>query len=91
VAFYAWFRDNPAEHPGINAAERALIDGGRHRRRPRTRCRSPGERYSAIATFGSWACCKPARRSCPTCTRLVSDLSERTDRLAGSRRSCCRA
>ncbi|HEX3727156.1 MAG TPA: MFS transporter [Pirellulales bacterium] len=25
VAFYRWFRDDPAEHPGTNAAERALI------------------------------------------------------------------
>lgn len=28
AAFYAWFRDNPADHRGTNAAERALIDGG---------------------------------------------------------------
>ncbi|MFN0056682.1 MAG: MFS transporter [Planctomycetales bacterium] len=27
--FYQWFRDNPAEHPGTNAAERALIAAGR--------------------------------------------------------------
>jgi MFS transporter, ACS family, glucarate transporter len=25
VAFYKWFRDNPADHPGVNAAELALI------------------------------------------------------------------
>ena len=25
VAFYRWFRDNPAEHPGVNAAELAML------------------------------------------------------------------
>ncbi len=25
VAFYTWFRDDPAEHPGVNAAERKLL------------------------------------------------------------------
>jgi ACS family glucarate transporter-like MFS transporter len=29
VAFYFWFRDRPEEHPGVNAAERALILAGR--------------------------------------------------------------
>lgn len=29
VAFAAWFKDNPAEHPGVNAAELALIEAGR--------------------------------------------------------------
>jgi MFS family permease len=28
AAFYAWFRDAPAEHPSVNAAERALIGVG---------------------------------------------------------------
>src|SRR5207244_8539194 len=28
AGFYAWFRDTPAEHPGVNAAERALIEQG---------------------------------------------------------------
>lgn len=27
VAFYRWFRDDPAEHPGVNRAERELIAG----------------------------------------------------------------
>lgn len=27
VAFHWWFRDDPAEHPGVNAAERQLIAG----------------------------------------------------------------
>jgi len=27
VAFYRWFRDRPAEHPSVNAAELALMDG----------------------------------------------------------------
>jgi MFS family permease len=27
-AFYAWFRDDPAEHPGLNDAERRLIAAG---------------------------------------------------------------
>ena len=27
VWFYSWFRDKPAEHPGVNAAELALLDG----------------------------------------------------------------
>ncbi len=27
VWFYSWFRDRPAEHPGVNAAELALLDG----------------------------------------------------------------
>ena len=27
VAFFRWFRDRPAEHPGVNAAELALMDG----------------------------------------------------------------
>src|SRR6476660_9150748 len=29
IAWYVWFRDEPAEHPAVNAAERALIEGGR--------------------------------------------------------------
>lgn len=29
AAFYLWFRDDPAEHFATNAAERAIIDGGR--------------------------------------------------------------
>jgi len=28
IAFYAWFRDDPAEHPGTNEAERRLIAAG---------------------------------------------------------------
>jgi len=27
IGFYRWFRDRPAEHPGVNAAELALMDG----------------------------------------------------------------
>jgi ACS family glucarate transporter-like MFS transporter len=27
VAFFLWFRDDPREHPGVNAAERALLTG----------------------------------------------------------------
>lgn len=27
VFFFRWFRDRPAEHPGVNAAELALLDG----------------------------------------------------------------
>ena len=27
--WHRWFRDEPAEHPAVNAAERALIEGGR--------------------------------------------------------------
>ncbi len=27
VAFYRWFRDRPSEHPSVNAAELALLDG----------------------------------------------------------------
>ncbi len=29
LAFYYWFRDEPAQHPGANDAERALIERGR--------------------------------------------------------------
>jgi ACS family glucarate transporter-like MFS transporter len=29
VIWYYWFRDEPADHPAVNAAERALIEGGR--------------------------------------------------------------
>lgn len=29
VAWHRWFRDDPAEHPGVNAAELALITAGR--------------------------------------------------------------
>ncbi len=29
IAFYVWFRDNPAEHPSTNEAERRLIGEGR--------------------------------------------------------------
>lgn len=29
AAWYRWFRDEPAEHPGVNAAECALIGAGR--------------------------------------------------------------
>jgi sugar phosphate permease len=29
VVWYVWFRDEPAEHPAVNAAERELIEGGR--------------------------------------------------------------
>src|SRR5688572_19757846 len=28
VWFYKWFRDNPADHPGVNAAEMELLKGG---------------------------------------------------------------
>ena len=28
VAWYRWFRDSPAEHPGVGAAERQLIESG---------------------------------------------------------------
>ncbi|MBL9208110.1 MAG: MFS transporter [Opitutaceae bacterium] len=27
IGFYRWFRDRPADHPGVNAAELALLDG----------------------------------------------------------------
>jgi MFS family permease len=30
AAFYGWFRDDPAEHPGANDAERRLLDVGPH-------------------------------------------------------------
>jgi MFS family permease len=33
IAFYVWFRDDPAEHPQANDAERALIAEGRTRRK----------------------------------------------------------
>ena len=29
LAFYAWFRDDPAEHPGTNKAKRQLITARR--------------------------------------------------------------
>lgn len=29
VSFYGWFRDEPSEHQGVNAAEHALIEHGR--------------------------------------------------------------
>lgn len=29
VAWWRWFRDEPADHPGVNAAELALIEGSR--------------------------------------------------------------
>jgi ACS family glucarate transporter-like MFS transporter len=29
IAFYAWFRDDPAVHPAVNSAERQIILGGR--------------------------------------------------------------
>ena len=47
IAFYAWFRDHPKEHPGVNAAELALMDGAEknapsHERIPWGRlCSSP--------------------------------------------------
>lgn len=28
IGFYLWFRDSPAAHPGVNAAELALVTGG---------------------------------------------------------------
>ena len=30
VLFFRWFRDNPREHPGVNAAELALMEGSEH-------------------------------------------------------------
>ena len=33
IAFYVWFRDDPAEHPAANEAERRLIVAGRKRPR----------------------------------------------------------
>ena len=33
MAFYAWFRDDPAQHPAANEAERRLIVEGRRRYR----------------------------------------------------------
>jgi sugar phosphate permease len=33
VCFYAWFRDDPAEHPATNEAERQLIAAGRNTRK----------------------------------------------------------
>jgi ACS family glucarate transporter-like MFS transporter len=29
IAFYRWFRDDPAEHPAVNAEELALLEGAR--------------------------------------------------------------
>src|SRR6185295_17931000 len=29
VAFHRWFRDHPQDHPGVNEAEVALIEGGK--------------------------------------------------------------
>jgi MFS family permease len=34
VVFYLWFRDDPAEHPAVNEAERRLISGGEFNSRP---------------------------------------------------------
>jgi ACS family glucarate transporter-like MFS transporter len=34
LVFYFWFRDDPAEHPATNLAERRLIAGGRFTREP---------------------------------------------------------
>ena len=63
VAFYFWFRDDPAEHPGTNQAERVADHGRRRLDRsagraggPRRRTgRSPGRASSATPTSGSWA------------------------------------
>jgi ACS family glucarate transporter-like MFS transporter len=30
VLFYRWFRDNPREHPGVNAAELAIVEADGH-------------------------------------------------------------
>ena len=29
IGFYLWFRDRPSEHPGVNAAELAMMDGAK--------------------------------------------------------------
>jgi MFS transporter, ACS family, glucarate transporter len=34
IAFFIWFRDEPAQHPGTNEAERLLISEGRKTRKP---------------------------------------------------------
>src|SRR5579883_957729 len=34
VSFYRWFRDEPADHPATNEAERRLIDAGRTSQEP---------------------------------------------------------
>jgi MFS family permease len=34
AGFYLWFRDTPAEHPAVNAAERALIQEGKPAEEP---------------------------------------------------------
>ena len=31
VFFHRWFRDNPREHPGVNAGELALLGGAEHK------------------------------------------------------------
>ena len=61
IGFFRWFRDKPSEHPGVNAAELALMDGaevnapshasipwGRLMRRPTMRAASCGSIARAV-------------------------------------------
>ena len=72
IAFYVWFRDNPAEHPGTNEAERRLIGEGRKtgRRSPSGPTgRSPGNRSRRRPISGCSASSSPCPRGCTSCSR----------------------
>lgn len=53
IAFYRWFRDDPREHPAVNAGERALLDGA-ERNKP-SRAKVPwGRLCSSRAVWLLW-------------------------------------
>jgi ACS family glucarate transporter-like MFS transporter len=63
VGFYRWFRDEPADHPGVNPAERALIDAGRPPPRPAADDPIPWRRVLGsrnVWVLGGLMCCASA-------------------------------
>lgn len=54
VAFYRWFRDDPALHPGTNEAERRLIRGKVHRDEHDTRAHGPIPWRQVVASRNIW-------------------------------------
>ena len=68
IAWKRWFRDEPADHPAANDAERALILADRTARRARIR----RAWRSGAACSRSATCCCCVSRTCRTAPRSIS-------------------
>jgi hypothetical protein len=95
--FYRWFRDNPADHPSVNAAELALLQGAEgtaagHGDVPWRKL--VGSRLGLAAVGRSTSCCRTpgisTSRGCPPGCRKGRGLSDgsRARPSSPSFRSC---